>query len=633
MIADVENTSKGLLRINKLKDNNIRYKKNNKPYVNKRIFRILCCQDVFISAYEKIKSNKGAMTPSSDEASLDGMSPKRINKLIFKIKNETWNPRPARRIYIPKSNGKKRPLGIQGPEEKLVQEVIRMILEAIYEPIFLQCSHGFRSGKGCLTAMNDIRKNFDGVSYIIEGDITKCYDSFNHQILVKLLKYRIKDQRFINLIFKLLKAGYLETEDSNSNSNSNSNFGKVTIPKLGTVQGSVLSPILANIYLHEFDKFVINWIIENEKPRQNKRNPKKLEFTREIRNLEKKLGFVPEKDWFCKKEVIKKIKHLKIELTKIPYIRQGLKAYYIRYADDWIIGINGPVSIAKQLKLQVKNYLLNELDLNLNLDKTKISHMKEGEKVLFLGYELRLQSRGRITKMRPLHRPTYYKNTTGHKIKLNIPHQKVVYRLYERGYCDIKGFPLAYKKWSAFDDHLIVKFFNTVRAGLLNYYTLADDSNIFFRIDYILRYSLAKTLAHKHKSSIRKIFRKHGKTLTIEYKMQNGKVKKTSMPKFKNFTPKLKKILNRDLFEVYVGRKTRSKLGRLYLCNEKVEMHHIKHIRRRKNTKEKQTFSTFMGLINRKQVPVCRDCHLKIHNGSYDGIKLSELADPYLAKS
>ena len=262
--------------------------------------------------------------------------------------------------------------------------------------------------------------------------------------------------------------------------------------------------------------------------------------------------------------------------------------------------------------------------------------MKNGQKVLFLGYELRLQSRGKITKMRPRNRSTYYKNTTGHKIKLCIPHQRIVHRLYERGYCDVNGFPLAYKKWSVYDDHLVVRSFNTVRAGLLNYYTLADDSNIFFRIDYILRYSLAKTLAHRHQSSIKKIFRKHGKTLCVEYKTQHGKVKRTSMPKFKNFTSRLKMTPLVDPFEVNMGRTTRSKLGRhccICYSNHGVEMHHIKHIRSRKNTKEKQTFTSFMGLINRKQVPVCRDCHLKIHKGVYDGLKLSELADPGLAKA
>jgi nicotine oxidoreductase len=626
MMADVKYTSKGLLRINKLKEINTYYHEKNLEYVNKRLFRILSCQDVYVCAYEKIKSNKGAMTPSSDESSLDGMSLQRINKLMSQIKTETWNPRPARRTIIPKGRGKTRPLGIQGPEEKLVQEVIRMILEAIFEPTFLSCSHGFRSGKGCLTAMHHIRTHFDGVSYVIEGDITKCYDSVNHEILVTLLKRRIEDQRFVNLIYKLLKAGYLETEGNRK--------GTLTLPKLGTPQGSVLSPMLANIYLHELDRFVMSWIEKNSEPRKNKRNAKKLNSTREIQSLEHQLDH--EKDPSCRVKLTKKIKQLKINLTKIPYIKKGFKAYYVRYADDWIIGINGPASKTKQLKHQVNEYLLNKLDLNLNLDKTKICDMKAGHKVLFLGYELRTQSRGKVTKMRPPKRSTYYKNTTGHKIKLCIPHQRIVHRLYERGYCDVKGFPLAYKKWSVYDDHLVVRSFNTVRAGLLNYYTLADDSNIFFRIDYILRYSLAKTLAHRHQSSIRKIFRKHGKRLCVEYKTQNGKVKRTSMPKFKNFTPRHKTTSLYDPLEVNMGRHTRSKLGRhCCICqsNHGVEMHHIKHIRSRKNTKEKQTFTSFMGLINRKQVPVCRDCHFKIHKGVYDGLKLSELADPGLAKA
>lgn len=624
-IADVEITSKGLLRINKLKVINKKSHELGFEHINKRIYRILYCQDVYICAYEKIKSNKGATTESSDKTSLDGMSIERINKLIELIKTEKWTPRPARRTYIPKANGKTRPLGIQGPEEKIIQEIIRMILEAIYEPSFLNCSHGFRKDKGCLTAINYIRQNFDGVSYIIEGDITKCYDSFNHKRLVTLLQRRIHDQKFINLIYKLLKSGYIEIGPK----------GKeiLNIPKLGTPQGSIVSPILANIYLHELDKHVLKWIDKNSEPRTNKRNPKKLDLTREIRNLEKELNQNPPDH--TRKQLIKQIKQLKINLTKIPYIKSGLKTYYVRYADDWIIGINGNAHKAKTLKKTICEFLHDDLDLNLNLEKTKISDMKAGDKVLFLGYEIKRQPRTKIIKMRPKNKPTFYKNSTGHKVKLCIPHNLIVHKLFEKGYCDVKGFPLAYKKWSVFDDFIIIKSFNAVRAGLLNYYTLADNSNIFFRIDYILRYSLAKTLAHRHQSSIRKIFRKHGKTLIVKYKDSKGKVLSTSMPKFKNFSPKLKSIPKHDPFEIHIGRVTRSKLGRnCCICESYsgVEMHHIKHIRNRKNTKDKQTFTTFMGLINRKQVPVCRDCHLKIHKGEYDGIKLAELYDPYLAK-
>ena len=624
-IADVETTSKGLLRINKLKVINRKSHELGIEHINKRIYRILYCQDVYICAYEKIKSNKGALTQSSDKTSLDGISIERINKLIELIKLEKWIPRPARRTYIPKGNGKYRPLGIQGPEEKIIQEIIRMILEAIYEPSFLDCSHGFRKDKGCLTAMDYIRQNFDGVSYIIEGDITKCYDSFNHQILVTLIQRRIQDQKFINLIYKLLKAGYVEIGTKGNDT--------LNIPKLGTPQGSVLSPFLANIYLHEFDNYVNKCIEKKSEPRINKRNPKKLNLTREIRKLEKELDQNPPDQ--CRKDLTKQIKQLKINLTKIPYIKSGLKAYYVRYADDWIIGINGPARSAKTFKTELRDFLQDDLDLNLNLEKTKISDMKAGDKVMFLGYELRLQPRTKIIKMRPNNKPTFYKQSTGHKIKLCIPHNRIVHRLFEKGYCDEKGFPLAYKKWSVFDDAIILKSFNAVRNGLLNYYTLADNSNIFFRIDYILRYSLAKTLAHRHQSSIRKIFRKHGKTLTVKYKNTKEKEISASMPKFKNFKPKLGRTPKYDPFEIHIGRVTRSKLGKnCCICgySSGVEMHHIKHIRKRRNTKSKQTFTTFMGLINRKQVPVCRDCHMKIHKGDYDSIKLSELYDPNLAK-
>ena len=264
MIADVKNTSKGLLRIAQLKEINTRHHERGQETINKRLFRILYCQDVYKSAYEKLKSNQGAMTPSSDNATRYGMSLQRINKLIASIQLEQWNPRPARRTYIPKSGGKTRPLGLQGPEEKLVQEVVRMILEAIYEPRFLDCSHGFRNGKGTMTAINYIRQNFDGVSYIIEGDITKCYDTFNHNILVTLLRRRIDDQRFINLIYKLLKAGYLETE-----------AGGLIRPQMGTSQGSIVSPILANIYLHELDRYVTKWIELNSEPRRKSTKSKK----------------------------------------------------------------------------------------------------------------------------------------------------------------------------------------------------------------------------------------------------------------------------------------------------------------------------------------------------------------------
>lgn len=547
MIADV-NTSKGLLRINKLKEINTRYHDLGQEYKNKRIFRLLFCQDVFVSAYDKIKSNKGITRRFSGEPYLEDVTLERINQLVEQIKSESWKPRPARKTDISQDLEKIDFLGIQVSEETIVQEVIRMILEAIYEPTFLECSHGFQNGKDCLTAINQISTNFDGASYAIGGDIMQCSNRFNHKILVTLLKRRIEDQRFINLISKLLKAGYFETGPKPKDS--------FLFPKLSTSKENQLSPMLTNIYLHELDKCVLAWIVNNSKPLKTRRNPKRVALIREIRNFEQKLDC--EKDLACRKKLIKSIKQMKRNLSKVSDLKQGLKANYVRYATDWIIGINGPASKAKLFKKQIKNNLVKQLGLNLNDDQLRISDLKSGQKVLFLGYEILLQRRGKIKKMQLPQRLTFYENITDHRIKCCIPNQKIVQGLYKCGYCDVTGFPLAYKRWTVFNDYLIVRAFHEVRSRFLNYYALADDSNLFFRIDYILRYSCAKTLAHRHQSSIRKIFQKHGKTLRVEMRTQKGKSKSVLLPPFKNFKPKLKKVALYDPFETNMKRLTRS---------------------------------------------------------------------------
>jgi group II intron reverse transcriptase/maturase len=590
-----EDSSQGLLRINKLRELNLFYQSSQKEFLNKRIYRLLYCRDVYISAYDKIKSNKGATTHSSDKSSMDGISLNRIDKLIEQIKTEKWQPRLARRVDI--KSGQLRPLGIQGPEEKIIQEIVRMILEAIYEPYFLNCSHGFRKDKSGLTALNSIRENFDGVSYIIEGDITKCYDRFNHDILIALISRRVKDQKFINLIYKLVKAGYLIHKKGKGKEK------EMVFPNLGTPQGSVLSPLLANIYLHELDKYITQRLAENENNVNHRRNPIKAPVNTKIKQIESQLKLTPRPT--NTKLLIKQLKETKIKAINIPPIRQKVKGYYLRYADDWVIGINGPITLAKKLKADINTFLKERLRLDLNLEKTRISDIHGGEKVLFLGYEIKRQSRGRIIKMRLDNRSSFYKGTTGHKIKLRIPVPKLVTKLFSKGFCDEKGFPLAYKKWSVYDDHIILRLFNTVRSGLLNYYCLADNSNSFFRLDYILRFSLAKTLAHRHRSSIRKIVKKHGKIIEISYTNSKGNSVKSSMPTFKNYKPTLKSNPKIDSFTVQIGRLTRSKLGShccIICANEQVEMHHIKQIRKRKNNKEKETFTTFMGsTVNKSQ--------------------------------
>lgn len=208
-----------------------------------RIYRNLFNEDFFLRAYQKIHAKQGNMTPGTDGTTIDGFSRKQISQLIELLKWERYQPKPVRRTYIPKKNGKMRPLGIPAFADKLVQEVVRQILEAIYEPIFSDNSHGFRPNRSCHTALYQIKSTCRGTNWVIEGDITGCFDHIDHEILLKILLKKIDDGRFLELIWKFLKAGYLE-------------FNQKYNSLLGTPQGGIISPILANIYLHEFDKFM-----------------------------------------------------------------------------------------------------------------------------------------------------------------------------------------------------------------------------------------------------------------------------------------------------------------------------------------------------------------------------------------
>lgn len=199
-------------------------------------------------AYERIKSEPGNMTPGTDSETLDGFSMDEINKLVREMKTEKYQCKPVRRTYIPKSNGKLRKLGIPSVRDKVVQEVVRMILEAVYdsphESYFKDASHGFRRERSCHSALRDIQRRWTGVTWFLEGDIQNCFDDIDHEQLIEIIREKIKDERFINLIRKLLNAGYQDLDE----------VRKVSLA--GTPQGGIVSPILANIYLHKLDEFV-----------------------------------------------------------------------------------------------------------------------------------------------------------------------------------------------------------------------------------------------------------------------------------------------------------------------------------------------------------------------------------------
>jgi len=208
-----------------------------------RLYRNLFNPDLFLLAYSNIYANEGNMTVGTNGDTIDGFNIDKVNTVIEKLKQETYRPTPVRRTYIPKKNGKRRPLGIPSFTDKLVQEVVRMLLQAIYEPVFKDTSHGFRPNRSCHTALVQVKTTCKGTNWAIEGDIQGFFDNINHAKLLKLLARKIADGRFLNLIEKFLKAGYME-------------FRQVHHSLTGTPQGGIVSPILANIYLHELDVFM-----------------------------------------------------------------------------------------------------------------------------------------------------------------------------------------------------------------------------------------------------------------------------------------------------------------------------------------------------------------------------------------
>lgn len=227
---------------------------NESSYKYERLYRILFNEQMFLVAYQRIHAKPGNMTPGTDRQTEDGMSIDKVHALIDSLKSEVYSPKPARRVYIPKKSGKLRPLGIPTFADKLVQEVVRMVLEAIYEGYFEWTSHGFRPHKSCHTALKSLQNNFNGTKWFIEGDIKSFFDNINHDVMIEILRERISDERFLRLIRKFLNAGYLEEWHFNKTYS-------------GTPQGGIISPILANIYLDKFDKYMEKYAQDFHKPK------------------------------------------------------------------------------------------------------------------------------------------------------------------------------------------------------------------------------------------------------------------------------------------------------------------------------------------------------------------------------
>ena len=469
-------------------------------YKYERLYRNLYNPEFYLLAYANIAKSQGSMTQGVDGQTLDNMSLPRINRIIESIRNRTYQPKPAKRKYIPKKNGKLRPLGITSTDDKLVQEVVRMILEAIYEPTFSNNSHGFRPKRSCHTALTQVKKNFTGVTWIVEGDIKACFDNFDHHVLVELLRKRISDEAFIGLIWKFLKAGYMEQWQYNCTYS-------------GVPQGSGISPICANIYLSELDNYMQEYKEKYDCEPERRRTTREYErASRRYRKARKALMGAEKST----PELVKEFKDSRRKKMNQHYynpFEEGFKKIqYNRYADDFVIGVIGSKKDAEKIKEDVKIFLQEKLHLEMSEEKTKVTH--SSKPVRYLGYDFKVIHSKNMKRCKngDMKRVWYG------KVFLYMPKEKWIKKAMERGAIQVKRNndtgkemwrPMPRKDLMNRSDAEIVSTFNSEIRGLYNFYRIAENVGALHKYYYMVRYSMLKTLAGKHRTNVSVIKKRH----------------------------------------------------------------------------------------------------------------------------
>jgi group II intron reverse transcriptase/maturase len=441
-----------------------------------QLYRQMFNKDLYLLAYGNIYSNQGAMTPGASAETADGMSEGKIEQIAGLMRHERYRFAPARRVFIPKKNGKLRPLGLPSWSDKLVGEVVRLLLEAYYDPGFSGRSHGFRKGRGCHTALREIRNTWTGTTWFIEGDISDCFGSFDHEILLGIMAEKIHDQRFLRLIRNMLKAGYLEDWEYRDTLS-------------GVPQGGVVSPALSNIYLNKLDEFIEGVLIP-QYTRGDRRTPNppyqavkwRLASARQrgdraqARELRKQARAVPSTD---------------------PMDPGYRRLFYCRYADDDLLGFIGPKAEAEQIKAELERFLRETLALDLNPDKTLITHARTGA-ARFLGYEITVQHcNTRLTGGRRL---------ANGKVALRVPRDVITAKCapYRQ-----QGKPCHRPGLQNLDDYDIVRIYGAEYRGVVNYYLLAQDVWRLDTLRWNAQTSMLKTLGAKHRSSVAKMAARH----------------------------------------------------------------------------------------------------------------------------
>ena len=591
--------------------NSLNEHSKDSSYKFERLYRILFNEELFYVAYQKIASNGGSTTKGSDGRSIDEMSLARIETLIASLKDESYQPHPSRRVHIPKKNGKTRPLGIPAFEDKLVQEVVRMILEAIYEGHFETTSHGFRPKRSCHTALLHIQKTVSGAKWFIEGDIKGFFDNIDHDVLVGILRECISDDRFIRLIRKFLKAGYVEDWTFHNTYS-------------GMPQGGIVSPILANIYLDKLDKYVKEYIRHFDMGTKRRPGKESNDLANERKRTVRKLKKV--KDGTEKAALVARLKAIEQERAAFPSGDEMDGSYrrlkYIRYADDFILGVIGSKEDALRIKEDIKSFLSESLALELSEEKTLITHT--GKSAKFLGYEIT------VTRNNHQRRDVQgrLRRTYGKRVRLNVSMATLRDKLLEYGAMEIKlrnGKEIWKPKCRSgliFNDDLeILDRYNRETVGFCNYYLIANNCVVLHNFRYIMEYSMYKTFAGKYRSTVRKINKKYrlNKLFTVKYEQQ-GVIKSRTFYKtsFKRRTTAFNGSCDIEPYSIADVSRTnltdRLKAEKCELCGAtgKLIMHHVRNL---KDLKGKESWKRLMSARKRKTIALCPSCHRLRHLG------------------
>lgn len=562
------------------------------------LYRQLFNPQLYLLAYGRIYANHGAMTPGVTQETADGMSKAKIGRIIDAMRHERYRFRPVRRVHIPKKNGKTRPLGLPTWSDKLVGEVVRLLLEAYYEPVFSDRSHGFRPQRGCHTALREIAHTWTGTAWFIEGDIADCFGSLDHDLMITILSEKIHDNRFLRLVRNMITAGYLED-------------WKWGATLSGAPQGGVASPILSSIYLHKLDQFVETVLIpEYTRGDRRARNPAYLDLQNQLAKARRR-GDRP---------LARTLRQRMVSLPSAdPDDPDYRRLRYCRYADDHLLGFTGPKAEAEDIKQRLAEFLRDELKLELSQEKTLITHARTGA-AGFLGYEVTVQHSDTKKTGR-------YRRVNG-QVALRVPRE--VIKAKSAPYLR-RGKPAKQPALNNGSDHTIVATFGAIYRGIVQYYLLAGDVYRLHRLRWVMETSMLKTLAGKHHSSMSKMAAKHKTKIQTPHGPRTCFEARIERDGRKPLTARFGEIpLHRQKTATVVDRQPirvdyphKELVARLLadvceICQQpgEVEVHHIRKLADLGQPGPLQPlWARAMTNRRRKTLVVCASCHGHIHTG------------------